>query len=109
LITLSQSSLSTNDVQVPVSIQSPTAFDPSSDVVQFAFTPYTYPTTVPGSGDWHNGSWAVFAGPSYWAQITVGPANGGIVLARRKWSGWIKVTDSPAVPVEQCFLLQITP
>lgn len=108
MITLSQSSLSTNNVQVPVTIQSPDGYDPTGSVVQFAFTPYTYPVTQPGDTDWHAGSWVVFAGPAYWAQITVGPANGGIVLAIGKWSGWTKVIDNPAVPVEPAFLMQIT-
>jgi hypothetical protein len=109
LITISQSVLSTNYVQVPVTIQSPASYDPSGDDVAFAFTPYTYPTTAPSSGDWHAGSWLTFAGPSYWAQVLVGPAGSGVSLAIGKYSGWIRVTDSPAVPVEQAFLLQITP
>lgn len=109
MITLAQSVLSTNYVQIPVTIQTPDSYDPSSDVVSFAFTPYTYPTTAPGSGDWHSGSWTTFAGPAYWVQILVGPANAGVSLAIGKYSGWIRVTDDPAVPVEQAFLLQITP
>lgn len=108
MITLSQSSLSTNEVQVPVGIQAPGGYDPTGDTVQFAFTPYTYPVTQPGSGDWHNGTWVTFPGPAYWGQVTIGPANGGVVLAIGKWSGWTKVIDNPAVPVEQSFLVQIT-
>lgn len=109
--TISQSVLSTNFIQVPVTIQSPSSYDPSGDVLAFAFMPYTYPVTEPGSGDWHTApcSWAVFAGPAYWAQCLVGPANGGVSLAIGKWAGWVRITDSEAVPVEQPFILQITP
>jgi len=107
--TISQSVLSTNFVQVPITIQSPSGYDPTGDAVVFAFEPYTYPVTEPGSGDWHGGSWVTFPGPVYWAQCLVGPANGGVSLAIGTYAGWVKITDSPAVPVEQPFLLKITP
>lgn len=107
--TISQSALSTNFVQVPITIQAPGSYDPSGDVAEFAFVPYTYPVTEPGPGDWHAGSIVTFQGPSYWAQILVGPANGGVSLAIGKWAGWTRITDSEAVPVEQSFLIQITP
>ena len=105
--TISQSVLSTNYVQVLVTIQSPSGYDPSSDVVQFSFTALSYPTIEPAV--WHAGSWVTFAGPAYWAQCLVGPANGGVPLAIGTWQGFIKITDSPAVPVLQPFLLKITP
>jgi hypothetical protein len=107
--TISQSLLSTNFVQVPVSIKSPAGYDPTGDAVAMAFTLQAYPVTEPGSGDWHAGSWVTFPGPVYWAQCLVGPANGGVPLAAGTWLGWVRVTDSPAVPVDQSFILQITP
>ena len=64
---------------------------------------------APQGGDWHAGSWVVFPGPAYWAQCTVGPANGGVVLPIGTYTGWVKIVDSAAVPVEQSFLLKITP
>lgn len=106
MITLSQSSLFTTPLQVPVAIQSPDAVDPSVFTVQFAFTPYSYPVIQPDAGDWHNGIWVTFPGPSFWAQISVGPA--GVALAAGRWSGWARVMASPDVPGSQCFLLQIT-
>ena len=105
--TISQSVLSTNFVQVPVTIQSPAGYDPTGDVVQFAFTALSYPTIEPSV--WYTGSWVTFAGPAYWAQCLVGPANSGVSLAIGTYQGWTKVTDSEAVPVEQSFLLKITP
>lgn len=105
--TISQSALSTNYVQVPVTVQSPSSADPTGDTVQFAFTPLTYPVTEPQSGDWHTGSWVTFPGPAYWAQCLVGP-NGGVSLAIGTYTAWVKIVDNPAVPVQQAFLLKIT-
>ena len=106
--TISQSSLSTNEVQVPVTIQTPDGYDPTGAEVLFAFTPLTYPVTQPASEDWVTGSWVTFPGPAYWAECTVGPANGGVVLAIGTWTGWVKVVDPAVTPVEQNFLLKIT-
>ena len=105
--TISQSVLSTNYVQVPVTIWSPSNYNPVSDVVQFAFTALSYPTIEPSV--WYTGSWVTFAGPAYWAQVLVGPVNGGVSLAIGTYQGWTRITDGPAVPVTQSFLLKITP
>ena len=105
--TISQSVLSTNFVQCLITIQNPSNYNPTSDLVQFSFTALSYPTIEPTV--WNSGSWLTFAGPAYWAQCLVGPANGGVSLAIGTWQGWLKVTDSPAVPVLQPFLLKITP
>ena len=105
--TISQSVLSTNFVQVPVTITFPSGYDPSGDVVQFSFTSLSYPTIEPTV--WNTGSWVTFPGPVYWAQCLVGPAPGGVSLAIGKWQGWVRITDSPAVPVLQPFIVQITP
>ena len=77
--TISQSVLSTNLVQVPITIQSPSEYNPTSDTVQFAFVLLNYPTVEPVT--WYTGSWVTFPGPVYWAQILVGPALGGVSLA----------------------------
>lgn len=105
--TISQSVLSTNYVQTPITITYPSGYDPTSDPVAFAFTALSYPTIEPVT--WYTGSWLTFPGPVYWAQCLVGPASGGVPLAIGTWQGWVKVTDSPAVPVLQPFLLKITP
>jgi hypothetical protein len=107
VITLSQSSLSTNYIQVQIAPVSPADYDPTSDTVQFAFTLETYPETSPVT--WHTGSWVTFPGPVYWAQCLVGPANSGVVLALGLWQVWVKVTDDPEVPVIQQVYLQVTP
>jgi hypothetical protein len=106
VITLSQSSLSTNYVQVQIAPVSPADYDPTSDTVQFAFTLETYPETSPSV--WYTGSWVTFPGPAYWAQCLVGPVN-GVILAQGLYQVWVKVTDNEEVPVLQQVYLQITP
>ena len=107
--TITQSVLSTNYVQVQVTTRAPSIYNPTGDTVQMAFTPQTYPETSPTSSSWVTGSWVTFPGPAYWAQALVGPANGGTALSIGTYQVWVKVTDSPAVPVLQPCLLEITP
>jgi len=110
LNTLTQSVLSTvsNLFQV---IPSGT-YDPTSDIVQIAITPETYPPTDPTLGIWATGSWQAFPGivpgPTYWAVALIGPANGGIALAIGSYHVWVKVIDSPEVPVFLHSILEIT-
>jgi hypothetical protein len=108
--TLTQSALSTEFVQVLVSVTSTNAYDPTSDSVSFAFTSAgAFPAVQPGDGDWNAGVWVTYPGPLYYAQVLIGPENGGVVLSEGRWQAWLRVTDSPAVPVRQPFVLQITP
>ena len=107
--TVTQSVLSTQMLQILVTIRSPAGYDPASDVVAMAFTPLTYPGTSPAPGNWVTGSWSTFPGPAYWAQALVGPVNGGTALAIGTYQVWLRVTDSPEVPVLQPCLLTITP
>jgi len=107
VITVTQSSLSTDYVQVLIA--SPGSTDPTFDNIQFAFTLETYPETRPTTDDWITGSWAVSPGPQYWAQCLVGPENGGTVLAIGLYQVWVKILSSPPVPVLQQVYLQITP
>lgn len=103
-----QSVLSTAYVQIPVTAYGTAgAYDPTGDAVQFAFTPLTYPGGSPST--WITGSWATFPGPAYWAQCLVGPGTGGTALSIGTWQLWLKITDSPEVPVLQPSLLEITP
>ena len=104
----SQSVLSTAYVQVPVTaFGTAGTYNPTGDTVQFAFTPVTYPVTEPSS--WATGLWATFPGPAYWALCLVGPASGGTALSIGSYQIWLKITDSPEVPVLQPSLLKITP
>ncbi len=107
--TLSQSVLSTELLQVLVQatgIDGP--YNPTGDAVAFAFTSASaYPAAEPAT--WNTGTWVTYPGAQYWAQVLVGPANGGVSLAIGSWQCWLKITDDPAVPVRQPFLLKITP
>lgn len=102
-----QSVLSTQYVQTLVTISAPVAYDPTSDVVQFAFTPSSYPSVSPSV--WSAGSWVTFPGPAYYVQCLVGPANSGVSLAIGSYQAWVKITDNPEVPVLTPFILEITP
>jgi hypothetical protein len=101
---VNMSSLSTEYLQVPVSIiASGTTVNPTSDVVQFAFMK----AGKPGSSDWHIGSWDTAPG-GYLAQCLVGPGAGGTVLALGTYQIWLKIVDNPEVPVRPVGLLAIT-
>ncbi len=74
------------------------AQDPSGDVVQFAFKA---DGVQPASGDWVAGSWekaTVGSATVYLARIDIG-VGGDIVLAAGVYRVWIKVVDSPEIPV----------
>lgn len=74
-------------------------FNPTSDVVQFAFTEgYGVTPSV-----WVTGSWdsTVVQGSWYNAKCLVGPGAGGTALAAGTYTVWLKVTDNPEIPVRQ--------
>lgn len=109
---ISQSVLSTKYIDVTVTATGPTgAINPTSDVVKFAFMPIPGGGTSsnPGLSDWHNGSWSTPSTGVYVAQILVGPANGGVVLAGvGTYTIWISISDNPEVPVDVVGVLQLT-
>lgn len=78
-----------------------TVINPTTDVVQFAFTAFNVSPTAWSTGSWDPG------GPPYSARILVGPANGGVVLVPGSYEVWIKITDNPEVPVIQVGNLDI--
>lgn len=70
------------------------AYNPTGDVVEVAFK---LPGVDPAGPDWHAASWET-AGTAYYARLLVGPV-GGLVLAVGTYIMWIRITDSPEVPV----------
>ena len=77
--------------------------DPTVDAVAFAFTQNDdAPTT------WHTGSWDTYPDGSTVAKILIGPANSGVALAVGQWIPWIRVIDSPEVPIVELPTLTIT-
>lgn len=107
--TLTQSALSTIYNETLIAVTSVSGdYDPTSDTVSWAFVNAGgYPQYPPGDGDWTAGSWVTYPNEQYWAQVLVGPANGGVSLAVGLWQSWLKITDDPEVPVLFPFLLQI--
>jgi hypothetical protein len=106
--TLTQSALSTMYVQALVQVTAAESYDPSRDSLAWAFVnANAFPAQQPGT--WSTGSWDVWPGAQYWAQVLIGPENGGVVLSTGRWQALLKITDDPEVPVLQPFVLQITP
>lgn len=103
------SHLSTQYILIPVkAVQAGVPYNPTSDMVQFAFAPTA--TYVPQSGDWVTGSWQTdttnFLYP-YSARCLIGPS-GVITLGIGTYVIYIKVADSPETPVLICGQLQIS-
>ena len=80
-------------------------FNPLSYPVNFAFIAGP---AQPQSGDWHTGAWTSNNpdGP-YTAQVLIGPANGGLVIAPGSYQVWAEVVTSSQNPVIQIGTLQI--
>jgi len=80
--------------------------DPTADVVQMAFLA---PGTDPTGPDWVTGSWesdtTIVGHPIRYARVVVGPS--GKVLVKGSYVVWVRVTDSPEIPVKQAGLLQV--
>lgn len=108
-ITAGMTHLSLQDILVPLrASKSGVAYNPGADVVQFAFMPQ--PTQVPITSDWQTGSWQTVATDvlyPYRAVCLVGPS-GTIALGIGNYVIYVKVTDSPEVPVLYSGTLQIS-
>jgi hypothetical protein len=75
------------------------SYDPTGDTVEFAFMPT--PTQVPGNTDWVSGSWDTSSASvlyPYSAKCLIGPG-GTITLGIGTYISYVKVTDSPEIPV----------
>lgn len=105
---IGMSQLSTQYIFVPVqATKSGTPYNPTGDVVQFAFMPSA--TSVPQVSDWVAGSWDTNTSSvlfPYSAKCLVGPSgitNPGI----GRYYLYLKITDSPEIPVLIAGLLEI--
>jgi hypothetical protein len=82
------------------------AVNPTSDAVSMAFIAGA---AAPVSGDWKTASWdtdATTTPVTYRAQCLVGPS-GTVTLAAGTYTVWVKVTDSPEVPVRRAGQLRV--
>jgi hypothetical protein len=103
------SHLSTEYILIPVAVTNAGApYNPTSDTVQFAFMPNS--VQQPVTSDWVNGSWETvstnFIYP-YNAKCLVGP-NGSTALTLGVYVVFLKITDSPEIPVRAVAQLTIT-
>jgi hypothetical protein len=104
---VTRSVLDTENLAYPVlAVVGGVSYNPTADAVQFAFMPQPA-NANPGTSDWHAGTWATTATGTYLAQVLVGPANGGVTVASGVYNVWIKITDSPEVPVRQIDVLTV--
>jgi len=78
-------------------------FDPTSDVVKMTFTEED---SLVGTESWYVGSWET-AGSKYFARCLVGPAPGLVELTHGTWFVWVKVTDSPEVPIKRAGVVEV--
>jgi hypothetical protein len=82
--------------------------NPTQDVVQFAYLQAG--SADPTAGNWFSGVWeaAALSTGEWVAKALLGPGPGGHVLTPGTWDVWIKITDSPTIPVRQIGTLTIT-
>ena len=97
-LSLRISGQSTEYVKVPVAARASGAVvNPTSDVVAMALP---YKGVAPVSGDWKAASWetdSTTTPATYYARLLVGPA--GTAYQAGTYDCYVKVTDSPEVPV----------
>lgn len=109
LSTLGISHLSTQYYLVPVAAtKAGVSYNPTGDSVAFAFAATA--TYVPQSGDWVTGSWSTNTASvlyPYNAQCLIGPS-GTTTLGIGTYYVYVRVTDSPEIPVLVCGQLQIS-
>lgn len=73
--------------------------DPTGDTVEMAFTISGDPVT------WHTAAWVSGASPPR-TRLLVG--SGAVELAAGLYTVWLRITDSPEVPVIRAGFLQIS-
>ena len=107
--TLGMSHLATMYYLVPVAAtKSGVIYNPTGDTVQFAFMPT--PTQVPMTADWVSGSWSTNSASvlyPYSAQCLIGPS-GTTTLGIGTYQVYVKITDSPEIPVQIVGQLQVS-
>ena len=105
---LAISSLSKEYVRVRVYAETNgVAVNPTADTVEMAFISGD---TEPTSPDWKAASWetdTTTEPDTYYARCLVGPG-GTVTLADGLYQVWVRVTDSPEIPVKKSGELRIT-
>lgn len=92
-------------------VRSGAAVNPSANTVQAAFITSPPETASPGVSDWKTASWETDATTDpdqYAAKCLVGPS-GAVTLTAGTYYMWLKITDSPEVPVTYSGIVKVTP
>lgn len=87
------------------------AVNPTSDAVTMAFLDEPPEEASPGVSDWKTAAWETNATTDpdeYEAFCMVGPG-GAATLAAGTWYVWVKVVDSPDIPVKYSGIIKVTP
>lgn len=100
MITILAQSLEYVQVQVTVPGTSQ-PYNPTSDVVQFAFEANgAAPVT------WYTGTWFTPVANTYFAQCLVGPS-GTVTLTPGLYTVWVKITDNPEIIVRTPGMIRV--
>ena len=98
-------------VQVSAFVGGVPTYDPTADVVKMAFVPIN---TDPVTGDFVAASWETqtVTTPNnvtylYFARCLVGPSPGVKQLAAGVYQVFVKITDSPEVPIKYSGLIEV--
>ena len=81
--------------------------DPTGDTVAFAFVQGSTRPSSFTAGTW-DGSYASGQATAVTPTIGTTGSGAGIELAAGEWKAFVKVTDSPEVPVRPCGILTLT-
>jgi hypothetical protein len=87
---------------VKVQVTRDNGSDPTTDTVAMAFVA---DGVTPSVGDFKSSSWQTING-KYFARCLIGPT-GVVQLTAGLYVVWVKVTDSPEVPVKRVDFLEI--
>lgn len=103
---LTIASSSTEYVNVPVQVtEAGSPYNPTADPVYMAFIAGPVQPTL---SQFNTGSFVTTVQGTYYARCLVGPSNSGVILAPGLYTIWVKITDSPEIPIRPAGTLQIT-
>lgn len=89
-------------VTVKATVNGNTSYNPTADTVQFGFQAETAYSSTQAPSSWVAGSWETVgsgAQVSYVARCLVGPGGTFVPTAETDYWVWVKITDSPEIPV----------
>lgn len=82
-------------------------YNPTNDVVEFAFTPVSGRPVTWYPGGW-DGTGPISGSTAYRAQVLIGPGSTGPTLTPGVYAVFVRITDNPEQPVIPIGQLSIT-